>query len=132
MTTNLIPGSEISSLYAFGSAIYLFDKTCHFVPKQGTKHFVPVSCKRLQKFHTGLSSSRSHVNTPLVTSRHFSIYTEHFRSHFLLSILEDRRRLADEMAFRNLNKRYKKGKYEHRSTLPPRQTFALPWVPEVR
>ena len=67
MTANLRPGSEISSLYAFGSAIYLFDKTCHFVPKPGTKHFVPVSCERLQKFHTGLSSSRSHVNTPLQT-----------------------------------------------------------------
>ena len=59
MTTNLRPGPEISSLYAFGSAIYSFDKTCHFVPKSGTKHFVPVSCKRLQKFHTGLTSYRS-------------------------------------------------------------------------
>ena len=58
MTTNLRPGPEISSLYAFGSAIYLFDKTRHFVPKPGTKNFVPVSCKRLQKFHTGLSSYR--------------------------------------------------------------------------
>ena len=59
MTTNLRPGPEISSLCAFGSAIYLFDKTYHFVPKPGTKHFVPVSCKRLQKFHTGLNSYRS-------------------------------------------------------------------------
>ena len=59
MTTNLRPGPEISSLYAFGSAIYLFHKTCHFVLKPGTKHFVPVSCKRLQKFHTDLSSYRS-------------------------------------------------------------------------
>ena len=55
MTANLSPGPELSSLYAFGSAIYLLDKTCHFVRKPGTKHFVPVSCKRLQKFHTGLS-----------------------------------------------------------------------------
>ena len=59
MTTNLRPGPEISSLYAFGSAIYSFDKTCHFVPKSGTKHFVPVSCKRLQTFHTDLNSYRS-------------------------------------------------------------------------
>ena len=73
MTTNLRPGPEISSLYAFGSAIYLFDKTRQFVPKPGTKHFVPVSCKRLQKFHTGLSSSRSHVNTPLVFQRNWSL-----------------------------------------------------------
>ena len=58
MTTNLRPGPEISSLYAFGSAIYSFDKTCHFVPKSGTKHFVPVSCKRLQTFHTDLNSYR--------------------------------------------------------------------------
>ena len=56
MTTNLRPSPEISRLSAFGSAIYLFDKTCHFVPKPGTKHFVPVSCKRLQKFHTGKTS----------------------------------------------------------------------------
>ena len=28
-------------------------------PKPGTKHFAPVSCKRLQKFHTGLTSYRS-------------------------------------------------------------------------
>jgi len=42
-----------------GSAIYLFDKTCHFVLKPGTKHFVPVSCKRLQKFHTDKSSYQS-------------------------------------------------------------------------
>ena len=59
MTTNLRPGPEISSLYGFGSAIYLFDKTCHFVLKPGTKHFDPVSCKRLQRFHTDLSSYRS-------------------------------------------------------------------------
>ena len=59
MTTNLRPGPEISSLYALGSAIYSFDKTCHFVPKSGTKHFVPVSCKRLQTFHTDLNSYRS-------------------------------------------------------------------------
>ena len=58
MTTNLRPGPEISNLYAFGSAIYSFDKTCHFVPKSGTKHFVPVSCKRLQTFHTDLNSYR--------------------------------------------------------------------------
>ena len=56
MTTNPRPGPEISSLSAFGSAIYLFDKACNFVPKPGTKHFFPVSCKRLQKFHTGKSS----------------------------------------------------------------------------
>ena len=37
----------------------LFDETCHFVPKTGTKDFVPVSCKRLQKFHTVKSSYRS-------------------------------------------------------------------------
>ena len=72
MTTNLRPGLEISSLYAFGSAIYLFDKTRHFDPKPGTEHFVPVSCKRLQKFHTGLSSSRSHVNTPKISPLAFS------------------------------------------------------------
>ena len=56
MTTNLRLGSEISSLSAFGSAIYSFDKTCHFVLKSGTKHFVPVLCKRLQTFHTDLNS----------------------------------------------------------------------------
>ena len=72
MTANLRPSSEISSLSAFGSAIYLFDETCHFVPKTGTKHFVPGfhvnGCKNFipSKVHTGLSSSRSHVNTPLV------------------------------------------------------------------
>ena len=43
----------------FGSVIYLFEKTCHFVQKTGTKHFVPVSCKWLQKFHTVKSSYRS-------------------------------------------------------------------------
>ena len=59
MTTNLRPGPEISSLYAFGSAIYSCDKTCHFVPKSGTKYFVPGSCKRLQTFHTDLNSYRS-------------------------------------------------------------------------
>ena len=32
-----------------------------FVPKPGTKHFVPVSCKHLQKFHIGLSSYRSEL-----------------------------------------------------------------------
>ena len=63
MTTNLRPGPEISSLAAFRSAIYLFDKTCHFVPKPGTKHFVPVSCKRLRKFHTGKTSYRSEFVT---------------------------------------------------------------------
>ena len=31
--------------------------------------------------------------------------------------------MADEMTFRDLNKRYKKEKYEHRSTLPPRLFF---------
>ena len=41
-----------------GQPIYLIDKTCHFIPKPGTKHFVAVSCKRLQKFHTGTSSYR--------------------------------------------------------------------------
>ena len=59
MTATLRPGPEISSLYAFGSTIYLFDKTCHFVPKPGTEHFVAVSCKRLQKLHADKSSYRS-------------------------------------------------------------------------
>ena len=55
----LRPGPEISSLYAFGSAIYLLEKTHRFIPKPGTKHLVPVSCKQLQKFHTGRGSYRS-------------------------------------------------------------------------
>ena len=54
----LKPGPEISSLYPFGSAIYLLEKTCRFIPKPGTKHLVPVSCKQLQKFHTSTSSYR--------------------------------------------------------------------------
>ena len=29
-------------------------------------HLVPVSCKQLEKVHTGLNSSRFHLNTPLV------------------------------------------------------------------
>ena len=63
---------EFQARYAFGSAIYLLDKRYHFVPKPGTKHFVPVSCKRLQKFRTGTSSYRSefvrsHVNNTLDT-----------------------------------------------------------------
>ena len=52
MTTNLRPGPEISSLYAFGSVLYLVDKRDHFVPVsyKATKisyqsEFVPVSCK---------------------------------------------------------------------------------------
>ena len=69
--SDIRPDPEISSLYAFGSAIYLFDKTCHFVPKPGTKHFAPVhvnGCKNfiLVKVHTGPRSSRSHVNTPFI------------------------------------------------------------------
>jgi len=51
--------------------------------------------------------------------------------HILLYILENKGHLADEMAFRDLSKKYKKEKYGYRSTLPPRQKFALPWVPEV-
>ena len=60
---SLRSGPEISSLYAFGSAIHLSDKTYHFIQKRGTKHLVPVLRKLLQTFHTGLSSSRSYVNT---------------------------------------------------------------------
>lgn len=47
----------------------------------------------------------------LQTSKHLSIYTEHFSSHFQLSILDNTWLLSDEVAFGNLSKRYKwKGK----------------------
>ena len=70
-----------------------------------------------------LFSKKHQTQLWLQTSRHFSIYTEHFGSHYQLSILENRRLLSsplywlwsDEAAFRNLNKRYKKAKFEHRS-----------------
>ena len=31
-------------------------QACHFIPKPGTKHLFPVSCKQLQTFYTGTSS----------------------------------------------------------------------------
>ena len=39
----------------------LLDKTNHFIPKPGTKHLVPVSCRQLQKVYTGTSSYRSEL-----------------------------------------------------------------------
>ena len=98
MTTNLRPGPEISSLYALGSAIYLFDKTCHFCSKPGTKHFVPVACKRLQKFHTGLSSSRSHENTYYLCRSMLVVFTL-FKGRNRLEILTKTQRFT----FRNGN-----------------------------
>ena len=41
----LRPGPEISSMYAFGLAINLFEKTYHFIVKPGTKHLILVSRK---------------------------------------------------------------------------------------
>lgn len=31
-------------------------QACHFIPKPGTKHLFPVSCKQVQTFYTGTSS----------------------------------------------------------------------------
>ena len=64
------PGQDVSSLYAFESAVYLLDKTYHFVP---------ILSKVLQKYHTGTSSYSSefilvsYVNAPqapISKSRH--------------------------------------------------------------
>ena len=50
---------KFQACIAFGSAIYLLDKTYHFIPKPGTKNLVSVLCKRLQNVHTSTSSYRS-------------------------------------------------------------------------
>ena len=70
---------EISTLYAVGSAIYLLDKRYHFVPKPGTKHFAPVSCKRLQEFHTRTSSYWADFAP--VPCKYLRIFPESLESH---------------------------------------------------
>ena len=42
-----------------GQPYIYWEKTYRFIPKPGTKHLVPVSCKQLQTFHAGTSSYRS-------------------------------------------------------------------------
>ena len=74
-----------------------------FAPKPDTRHFVPVSSKRLQNFHTGTSSHRSefvpHVNTSLellelriAEARLFLLYSTEIFTDYLLS---DIRLLSD-------------------------------------
>lgn len=64
--------------------------------------------------HIIWNKNRSQHHFKLHTSRHFSIYNEHFRSHFLL---ENRRLLADDVAFRNLNKTWQKRKTQLASNI---------------
>ena len=78
MTTNLRPGREISRLCAFGSFLHK------------VYYFVPVSCKRLQKFHTGTSSYRSEL-VPVSCKQIFLMVKEvfllkHERNCYLWSV----------------------------------------------
>ena len=82
MKTNLRPGLENSGFYAFGSAMYMY-----LIHKR--YHFIPVSCKWLQKFHTGLSSSRSYVITPLFHYGDFYTFFEVVIFDYLSGIVND-------------------------------------------
>ena len=67
---------NVKPLYFWVSHI-LTDKTYDFVQKPDTKHFVPVSCKLLQKFYTGSSSYWSEfilVKYPLTVWRTLATY----------------------------------------------------------
>ena len=73
MTTNLRPGTEISSLYAFRSAHILFLLTKDIISSRNEATSVSSllhvnNCKNSipVQVHTSLSWSQSHLNTPLI------------------------------------------------------------------
>ena len=82
----------------------------------------------LQKF---FSWNKTHHNTALNCKLQGTWSSTMSTLLHIFYFLSSWRQLADEAALRNL-KRYRKAPCEHStSTLPPRQTFASPWVPEL-